>query len=228
MHGPLPAQGARVCRRVREPLNQFEPAAALGNALIDGNCDLANSSRTVKADEIRKVEAAHGAQPKEFVVGYDALAIYVHKDNPLNEITIQQLADIYGEGGTITRWSQVDGGHRGDDRDTIVRVSRQNSSGTYFYFREHVLGNKDFKPGSRDMSGSKDVVELVGRTQGAIGYSGMGYHTDEVKWLKVSEKKGETGVEPSIAAVRAWYSSRRPRRVAGMGRCGSERGVAAA
>ncbi len=69
-------------------------------SLIDGNCDLANSSRTIKADEIQKVEAAHGAKPKEFVVGYDALAIYVHKANPVETISLDQLAEIYGWDGT--------------------------------------------------------------------------------------------------------------------------------
>jgi phosphate transport system substrate-binding protein len=83
--------------------------------------------------------------------------------------------------------------------DEIVRVSRQNNSGTYHYFREAVLGKKsDFKPGSRDMSGSKDVVELVANTRGAIGYSGFGYKTDKVKILKVSTKTGEPSVMPSI------------------------------
>ena len=79
-----------------------------------------------------------------------------------------------------------------------MRVSRQNSSGTYAYFREHVLGKgRDFKDGSIDQSGSKDVVTLVARTPCAIGYSGMGYKTSEVKRLKVSKKKGEPGIEPS-------------------------------
>jgi phosphate transport system substrate-binding protein len=83
--------------------------------------------------------------------------------------------------------------------DEIIRVSRQNNSGTYHYFREMVVGKKsDFKLGSRDMNGSKDVVELVSRTPNAIGYSGLGYRTDKVKVLKVSRKKGEASVEPSI------------------------------
>lgn len=85
------------------------------------------------------------------------------------------------------------------DKDTIVRVSRQNNSGTYVYFREAVLGKeREFKQGSVDQSGSKDVVELVSTTPSAIGYSGMGFSTDAVKMLKVSKKKGDTPVEPNV------------------------------
>ncbi len=84
----------------------------------------------------------------------------------------------------------------------MIRVSRQNNSGTYHYFRETVVGKKaDFKLGSRDMNGSKDVVELVSRTPNAIGYSGLGYKTDKVKVVKVSKTKGAPSVEPSIATT---------------------------
>ena len=82
-----------------------------------------------------------------------------------------------------------------------MRVSRQSSSGTYEFFREHVLKKKDFKIGSRDMNGSKEVVELVGSTPTAIGYSGMGYATPAVKMLKVAKEKGEPFVAPTVAAV---------------------------
>lgn len=160
-------------------------------ALIKGTVDIANSSRDIKPSEIEQTKKNTGKEPKEFTVGYDALAVYVHKNNPLENITTEQLAQIFMEGGTITKWSQlgvtIPGG--GDD---IVRVSRQSNSGTYEFFREHVLKNKDFKLGSRDMNGSKEVVELVGNTPTAIGYSGMGYATDKVKMVKVD------GVSPTV------------------------------
>jgi len=90
----------------------------------------------------------------------------------------------------------------GSKSDDIIRISRQNNSGTYHYFRETVVGKKnDFKSGSLDMNGSKDVVEQVAKTPGAIGYSGLGYATAEVKIVKVSPKKGAPGVLPSIATV---------------------------
>ena len=82
-----------------------------------------------------------------------------------------------------------------------MRVSRQSSSGTYEFFREHALGNKDFRLGSRDLNGSKEVVELVGSTLTAIGYSGMGYATPAVKMLKVAKAKGEPAISPTVAAV---------------------------
>jgi phosphate transport system substrate-binding protein len=168
-------------------------------ALINGTCDIANSSRKLEPEEVEKAKAKHGHDPKEFLVGYDALAIYVHPSNPLNEISLEELSEIYREGGKIDNWSQAGAKIKGDK---IVRVSRQNNSGTYHYFRETVVGKKsDFKLGSRDMNGSKDVVALVERTPSAIGYSGLGYRTDKVKVLKVSKKKGDKSVEPSIATT---------------------------
>jgi phosphate transport system substrate-binding protein len=129
--------------------------------------------------------------------------VYVHRDNPLDHISLEELSDIYREGGPVTKWSQLGvtavPGAKGDE---IVRVSRQNNSGTYHYFREVVVGKKrDLKSGSLDMNGSKDVVELVGRTPGAIGYSGLGYATSQVKIVKVSKKKGDAAIAPSIASV---------------------------
>jgi phosphate transport system substrate-binding protein len=101
----------------------------------------------------------------------------------------------------VTRWSELGVTIPGVKDDTIVRVSRQSSSGTYEFFREHALGNRDFRLGSRDLNGSKEVVELVGTTPTAIGYSGMGYATADVKMLKVAPKAGAPAVAPTIAAV---------------------------
>jgi phosphate transport system substrate-binding protein len=171
-------------------------------ALINGTADIANSSRKLEPEEEEKAKKA-GKTPKEHMVGFDGLAIYVHKSNPMEEISIEELGEIYREGGKTDKWSQlavknIPGG-KGDD---IVRVSRQNNSGTYHYFREAVVGKKkDYKSGSLDMNGSKDVVELVSKTPNAIGFSGLGYATSSVKILKVAKKKGEPAVLPSIATV---------------------------
>lgn len=159
-------------------------------ALESGTIDIANASRNIKPEEIEIIKKKTGKEPVEFVVGYDALAIYVNKDNPIEEITIDQLREIYAEDGKITNWSQLGIKIDGVSDDKIVRVSRQSSSGTYEFFREHVLNNKDFKLGSRDMNGSKEVVELIGATRTAIGYSGMGYATEKVKVLKIKNEKG--------------------------------------
>lgn len=170
-------------------------------ALIKGTVDIVNSSRDLKPAEIEQAKKNTGKEPKIFVVGYDALAIYVHKDNPLNEITIEQLREIYAEGGKITKWSDLGVTIPGVKDDTIVRVSRQSSSGTYEFFREHVLNNRDFKLGSRDMNGSKEVVELVSSTPTAIGYSGMSYATPRVKMLKVAKKPGDPAYPPNVENV---------------------------
>ncbi|HPA21201.1 MAG TPA: phosphate ABC transporter substrate-binding protein [Verrucomicrobiae bacterium] len=167
-------------------------------ALIRGTIDIANASRNMKPEEIEQARTNTGKTPKEFIVGYDALAVYVHKDNPIDEISIDQLADIFAEGGKTTKWSEL-GANIPAGQDEIIRVSRQSSSGTYEFFREHVLNKKDFKLGSRDMNGSKEVVELVAATPGAIGYSGMGYNEPgKVKMLRIAPKKGEPGVSPSL------------------------------
>src|SRR5690349_17622011 len=93
-------------------------------ALIKGTIDLANASRNMKPGEIEQAKKGTGKEPKEFIVGYDALAIFVHKDNPMQEISTEQLAEIYAEGGKITKWSQLGVKIPGCDQDEIVRVSR--------------------------------------------------------------------------------------------------------
>jgi phosphate transport system substrate-binding protein len=170
-------------------------------ALLKGAVDIANASRDIKPSEIEQAEKNTGKPPVEFTVGYDALAVYVHKDNPLDEVTLAQLSEIYAEGGKTTHWSELGITIPGVSDDTIVRVSRQSSSGTYEFFREHALGNKDYRLGSRDLNGSKEVVELVGSTLTAIGYSGMGYATPAVKMLKVGKDSAGPFVSPTVAGV---------------------------
>ncbi len=166
-------------------------------ALERGTIDIANASRNIKEKEAERVRENTGKDPMEFVAGYDALAVYVHKDNPLDEISLGQLKEVYAEGGSTTRWSQLGVSIPGSSNDEIVRVSRQSSSGTYEFFRERVLDNIDFKLGSLDMSGSKEAVELVGATRTAIGYSGMGYATDAVKMLRIRTETGSFA--PTVA-----------------------------
>jgi len=171
-------------------------------ALINGTAQIANCSRKLEPEEAEKAKKANGKDPKEFLVGFDGLAVFVHKDNPLDQISLEELGEIYREGGSINKWSDLKVTVPSGGKDEIVRVSRQNNSGTYQYFRETVVGKKkDFKSGSLDMNGSKEVVELIAKTVGAIGYSGLGYATAGVKILKIAKVKGEPGVAPSIAAV---------------------------
>ncbi len=181
------------------------------SALINGTVDLANASRKMKDKEVDMAKQ-NGIEPVEHVVGFDALAVYLHHDNPAESLSIPQLADIYGEGGTTETWSQLGLTVPGCDSDEIVRVSRQNNSGTYVYFQEAVLGKKrDFKLGSRDMHGSKDVVDLVEKTPCAIGYSGLAYATEHIKKACVSGEDGAECVNPSSAtAIDGSYPIARP------------------
>ncbi len=180
-------------------------------ALINGTVDIANCSRRVEPQESEQAKKHTGKEPREFMVGYDALAVYVNKSNPLEEITLEQLAEIYGERGKIAKWSQL-GVRMPPGADGIVLISRQSNSGTYYYFRESVLGKgRDFRLGSRDLHGSKDVVELVSKTPAAIGYSGMGYATPEVKALRIARKAGEQAYAPTVEnALSHTYPISRP------------------
>lgn len=165
-------------------------------AMINGTVDIANSSRKMSEKEIKEAQAK-GRQPVEHIIGYDALAIFVHKNFPADSITVTDLAKIYGRDGGASKWSDLGitiPGCKGD----IVVVSRQNNSGTYAYFKEAVLGEKGkFRQGTLDMHGSKDVADLVEKTPCAIGYSGLAYVTDHMKALCVAPAAGKPCVKPT-------------------------------
>lgn len=167
-------------------------------ALINGNVDIANSSRDIHADEREQVKKQAGKDAVEHTVARDAIVVFVHASNPAKTLTIEQLACIYGEKGTCETWTSVGVEVPGCADQKIIRVSRQSNSGTYEYFREAVLGaTGDFKLGSRDMQGSKDVVDLVSKTPCAIGYSGMGYGTPEVHQVCLAKEKDAPCVAPT-------------------------------
>ena len=171
-------------------------------SLIEGIVDLAASSREMTADEKARARAHNGVDAREFSVALDALAVYVHAGNPLASISLEELAEIYGDGGRLEAWSQLGARHPRCGSDRIVRIGRQSSSGTFTYFREVVLGHRrEYKLGAIDQSGSKDVAALVSRTPCAIGYSGMGYIVGGVKALKISTARNQPAVGPSADAV---------------------------
>lgn len=210
-----------VAQAWAESYKQVEPNVAIAvtgggsgtgiASMINGTVDIANASRKMKASEIEAARR-NGINPIEHVVGFDALAVYIHHDNPADSFTLAQLAEVYGEGGQIKRWSQLGITIVGCDSDEIVRVSRQNNSGTYVYFQESVLGaERDFELGSRDMHGSKDVVDLVEHTPCAIGYSGLAYATEHVKLPAIAADDSSAPVAPSIdAAIDGSYPIARP------------------
>jgi phosphate transport system substrate-binding protein len=170
-------------------------------AMINGTVDIANASRKMKDKEIQLAEK-HGQEPVEHVVGYDALAVFLNKNNPAESLTFEQLAKIFGRGGGAEKWSDVGLVVPGCDSDEIVVVSRQNNSGTYAYFKKAVLGKKGkYRQGTLDMHGSKDVVDLVEKTPCAIGYSGLAYATDHVKMACVAKEEGGTCIMPSVATA---------------------------
>jgi phosphate transport system substrate-binding protein len=179
-------------------------------ALINGTVDLANASRVIKDKEI-ELARKNGQDPVKHVVGFDALAVYLHGDNPLSEISIDQLAEIYGDSGTYTNWTDLGVEVPGCQGQEIVVVSRQNNSGTYVYFRQTVLAKGDFRLGTRDMHGSKDVVDLVENTPCAIGYSGLAYATDHVKLACIASGPSGSCTNPSVAtALDGSYPIARP------------------
>lgn len=169
------------------------------SALINGTVDLANSSRKIEPKEVEAAQK-NGVSPVEHTVGNDALAIFVHKNNPLKEVTPEQLIEIYGEGGKAEKWSDLGVKVPGCDSDKIIRLSRQNNSGTYAYFKDAVLKEKEFKFGSTDLHGSKDVVDTVQKTPCAIGYSGLAYATPDVGVPCV--RIGDKCVAPTVESSR--------------------------
>lgn len=159
-------------------------------ALINGTADLANASRPMKDKEKKQLKERRGADAREFKVALDALAIYVSADNEIESLTIPQLKKIFR--GQTTNWKDVGG----DDR-AILLYSRENNSGTYAYFKEHVLDNEDFAPTAQTLPGTAAVINAVSKDVGGIGYGGIGY-SEGVRTLNVAAA-GQEPVEPSMA-----------------------------
>jgi phosphate transport system substrate-binding protein len=172
-------------------------------ALQNGTADICNSSRKIKKEEVEKIKAQTGKDVIEHVVAIDALAIYVNNANAMEQISVEELTQVWAEGGTLETWEAL-GGAGGK----ISLVGRQNGSGTYDYFREHICGKtaegkaREFRAGISELVGSTEVIKTIAQTPTAMGYSGMGYKNDTVKWLKVSNKKGETAVLPGEDSAR--------------------------
>lgn len=168
-------------------------------ALINGTCDIAQASRRIKDEESRLAQKK-GFKPKEIQIASDGLSVVVNNDNPVDELTIDQIADIFT--GKTTNWSQV-----GGDDVPIVVLSRDTASGTHVYFKEHVLnkGNKqgkaEYTPSALMLPSNDQIHNEVAKNPKAIGYIGLGYVDEDVKPLKVAAKEGEHFVAPSQEAI---------------------------
>jgi phosphate transport system substrate-binding protein len=169
-------------------------------AMINGTVDIANASRAMKAEEIAAAED-NGITPVELTVARDAIAVVVHPSNPLDQLTLEQISDIYT--GKITNWGKLGG----EDRP-IVLLSRESNSGTYVYFLENVirLGDKEsellFSPDTLLMPSSEGISAEVRQNPNAIGYDGLGYVTDDQKMVAVTRDSGEPYVLPSVETVK--------------------------
>lgn len=159
-------------------------------ALLSNTTDVAQSSRKMKMDEKMKLQDA-GKTVKEVIIAYDALAVIVNPSNPISKLTREQLEGIFT--GKITNWKQVGG----QDLKIIV-YSRETSSGTYEFFKEHVMNKKNFAASALLMAATGALVQSVSQTKGAIGYVGLAYIEKEVKALNVSYDKGKTFVTPNV------------------------------
>ncbi len=160
------------------------------SALLAGSTDLASASRKVKFDEKLKFKNT-GKVLVEKIIAYDALAVVVNPSNKVSQLTRQQLEDIFT--GKITNWKQVGGANM-----PIIAYSRETSSGTYEFFKEHILANKNYKKDILSMPATGAIIQSVSQTKGAIGYVGLAYVSKNVKALKVSYD-GKKFVAPSVA-----------------------------
>ena len=164
-------------------------------ALIAGTSQFGPMSRAMRATEVDQFESKYGYKPTQLRTSYDALAVYVNKDNPLEKLTMAQVDAIFSKSRrrgfkqNVTTWGQL--GLTGDWANRPISLYGRNSaSGTYGFFKEHALGNGDYKDQVKEQPGSASVVQGVTEDRFGIGYSGIGYKTSGVKVVALAEKEG--------------------------------------
>ncbi|MFZ4079768.1 MAG: PstS family phosphate ABC transporter substrate-binding protein [Pirellula sp.] len=170
-------------------------------ALIEGASAFGPMSRDAKSNEIADFEKKFGYKPTLIPTAIDLLAIYVHRDSPLSEISLQQLDSVFSStrklgGNKIEKWGEL--GLTGEfESANIAMFGRNAASGTYGFFKEKVLGNGDYRDLVNEQPGSTAVIQSVGENKFAIGYSGVGFKTASVKTLSLSSKPGEKAFPPT-------------------------------
>lgn len=161
------------------------------SSLLAGTTDIAQASRKIKFSEKQKLKDS-GKEAVEVIIAYDALAVVVHPSNKVGKLTREQLEGVFT--GKITNWKEL-----GGDDLKIIPYSRETSSGTYEFFKESVLKNKNYVNGIMSMPATGAIIQSVSQTKGAIGYVGLAYLNKEVKALSVSYDAGKTFAAPSVA-----------------------------
>ena len=193
---PITMKGIEAFKSVKPDISISVEGSGSGNgikALLDGTCDIANSSREMKKEENDKAKAA-GLKVKEIAVSYDMIVPVVNPSNKVKDLTMEQLKGIFD--GTITNWKQI-----GGDDMNIITVSRDSSSGTYEYWNESVMKKTDTRKDSLMQASNGAVVNTVANNKKAIGYIGFGYLDSSVKGLDVNSipaniKNGKSGKYP--------------------------------
>jgi phosphate transport system substrate-binding protein len=171
-------------------------------ALIEGTVQLGPMSRSMKATEIDAFEKKYGYKPTEVKVAIDAVGVFVHKDNPIKGLTLDQLDSIFSStnkrgGKPINTWGEL--GLTGEWANRPISIYGRNSaSGTYGFFKEHVLKNGDYRSTVKEQPGSSSVVQGIASDLGGIGYSGIGYKTSGVKSLALTDTSGGAMHEPTL------------------------------
>ncbi len=181
-------------------------------ALINGSTDICEASRPIKPGETDKLKQRFNTPGVEIPVARDGLSVYINEENPVSELTMDQLKKIYL--GTITNWKEVGGP---DQR--IIMYGRENSSGTYTYFKDVVLKGKDFAAQTQTLPGTAAVVNAVAKDKFGIGYGGAAY-AKGVKFAKMKKDADSPAFEPNLANVRSgdyplsrflyWYLRNKP------------------
>lgn len=171
-------------------------------ALINGTTDIANASRAMKDAEKAKVRERYNVLPTETAVAQDGVAVYVHAGSPIEQLTIEQLEKIYA--GDVTNWKDV-----GGPDAPIVLYSRENSSGTYVFFKDHVLKGADFAPSAQTLPGTAAVVNAVSKEKNGIGYGGAAY-AKGVKEVKVVGADGKAYAPSAENVASGKYPLARP------------------
>jgi phosphate transport system substrate-binding protein len=162
-------------------------------ALINGGTDICEASRPMKDKEKEQVRSRHGQEVKEIPVALDGVAIYVNEASPIQSLTRAQIKGIYT--GKITNWRDV-----GGKDEKIVAYSRENNSGTYVFFKEHVLNNEDYAREIQTLPGTAAVVNAVSKDLASVGYGGIAYATG-IRAIAVKQDDSSEAIHPSLETV---------------------------